>query len=158
MRTFSITYSVPGTCDCCGAALAVAPGGASAGAYKIELPEGDTPTEVKISEAASVTLSKGKLVVRLRQARGSNRQWAVKPLYNPGAFAKERSRSEHPQGDGDFYFYVFEFELPDYQPNFSTWWAELTFMETPWGARALGGSLAEAHNAATLKVRLLNLA
>lgn len=157
MRTFQLTYSVPGTCDCCSAPLPVPAGGASPGTYSIELPEGAARTEVRIADAVTVALGQGKLEVRLRQKKGSSRQWSLKPLFNPGAFVARGSETVHEDGEPEHYFYVFRFDLPEYRPHFSTWWAELTFIETPWGERPLGGSLAQAHNSASLKVRLTRL-
>jgi hypothetical protein len=155
MRSFSVTYSVPGTCDCCGAALNVAPGAASPGLYSLELPEGAVPTEIRISEAMRVTIGGGKVEVRLRQQRGSNKQWSLQSHYNTSAFGHAKSRIEYTEGD--FYFYVFNFELPEFKPTFSTWWAELKFVETPYGARANSGHAGEAHNAPKLSVRLTKL-
>ncbi|HEY9868579.1 MAG TPA: hypothetical protein V6D08_05395 [Candidatus Obscuribacterales bacterium] len=157
MRTFSITYSVPGSCDCCGAALPVPPGGASPGTYTLELPEGETPTEVRIADALRVRLGGRRLEVSLRQRRGSNRQWSLKPLYNSDAFARPCVATSHPQDDPDYYWYVFSFELPEFEPAFATWWAQLDFVESPWGARPEGGHISRSHNAATVAVRLTRL-
>ena len=157
MRTFSITYSVPATCDCCGAALPVPAGGVSPGTYELTMPEGKAPTDVRFGEVMKVTLSAGKLEVRLRQTRGSCKQWSVKPLYNSGVFAKERSTTDCPAGVPDFYWQIFTFDLLDYKPDFTTWWAELQFVEVPFGTRAQGGNLSTAHNTAGLKVRILTL-
>lgn len=157
MRTFSIEYSVPGTCDCCNAALAIPQGGASPGTYKLEMPEGNAPTNVQFSEAASLTLGGGTLTVRLRQRRGSNRQWSLKPLYNRGAFARPRLDKEFPEQKGEFYFYIFSFDLPEFQPVIKTWWAELQFVEVAWGTRPEEVNRKLSHNSASLKVRLTRL-
>jgi hypothetical protein len=157
MRTFSITYSVPGSCDCCGAALPVLPGGASPGTYTLELPEGQTPTEVRIAEALRVTLGGRQLEVRLRQRRLSNRQWSLKRLYNSDAFGRPRLATAHPQDDPDHYWYVFSFELPEFKPALATWWAQLEFVESIWGARLTGSHISRCHNPATLVVRLTRL-
>jgi len=157
MRTFMIRYSIPGSCDCCGAALSVPYGGANPGEYSLELPEGLVATAVRIADALQVTLGAGRLEVRLRQRRGSNRQWAVNPLYNTEAFAEEQSRTEFSDGDSDFYWHVFSFALPVFRPAFSTWWAELEFVEAPFDARPQGGHQPRCHNSALLKVRLSKL-
>lgn len=157
MRTFAVTYTLPGTCDCCGAALPVAPGGASPGDYSLELPEGANPTEVRVADSLRVTLGGGRLEVRLRQRRGSNREWAVKPLYNSDAFTSRRAGTEFGDNGSDFYWYLFSFQLPEYKPDFSTWWAQLEFAEVPFGTRAPGGHLPRCHNSATLRVRLTRL-
>lgn len=157
MRTFSITYSVPSSCDCCGAALPVPAGGASPGTYTLELPEGETPTEVRIAESLRVRLGGRRLEVSLRQRRGSNRQWSLKPLYNSDAFARPRLTTEFPDGQSDFYWNVFSFELPEFKPAYATWWAQLDFVESPWVARAQGGHISRCHNSATVAVRLTRL-
>jgi hypothetical protein len=77
--------------------------------------------------------------------------------YNSSAFARARSTTEFPEGEADHYWYVFTCELPEYKPEFATWWAEVKFVETPFGARANGGHLTQAHNSPSLSVRLTKL-
>jgi hypothetical protein len=156
MRTFSVTYSVPGNCDCCGAALNVAPKAASPGLYTLELPEGTAPTEIRISDSMQVTIGGGKLQVRLRQTKGSNKQWDLKRHYNTSAFGHAKTSTEYPADAPDFYWYVFNFELPEFRPAFSTWWAELQFSEVPYRGLANSGN-SEAHNSPKLSVRLTKL-
>ena len=157
MRTFAISYQSSHSCDCCGAALKSAEGGPALGSYTLELPEGDTPTEIRIGNSLKITLGGKKLQIELRQRRGSNRGWAVMPMYNNNVFAKKTSGWFFDQQNSDFGWYTFNFELLEYKPQFDTWWAQLDLQEVVPFSKTPTGHHERCHNAATLTLRLLRL-
>ncbi|MBI4534041.1 MAG: hypothetical protein HY711_08830 [Candidatus Melainabacteria bacterium] len=158
MRMFAISYQSSHSCDCCGAPLKSPEGGPALGSYTLEIPEGDSPTEICIGNSLKITLGGKKLQIELRQRRGSNRGWAVMPMYNSGVFAKETSGWSLDSRDSNFGWYTFNFELPEYKPSFDTWWAQLDLVEVvPFSKSQTTGHHKRCHNAATLTLRLLRL-
>jgi len=157
MRSFTLTLSLPQTCDCCGQALPTPAEGPTLATYTVELSEGPVPTEISIGNAAKVTLGGGRLEVKLRQRRGSNRGWGLRPFFNTDAFGREKHEFVR-DGNDEFGWYVFRFDLPQFKPWYSTWWAQLEFVEVVPFSRDFNNRPKESHNAAVLKVKMNTLA
>ncbi len=157
MRRFCITYAVPERCACCQSPLPVPPGGASPGIYSLKIPEGANTTKLRIAEVMEVSLGGGRLEVRLRQQRGSNREWCLIPLHDQEAFQLAGSTVDFVPGCTDYHWYKFAFVLLEFKPTIDTWWAELEFVEAPAGQRQQYSRPLPAPNTSSLKVRLLAL-
>lgn len=155
MRKFSINLKVPASCDCCGTALPAHESNlARGGEYSLQVPEGGVPTDISIGDGVLIVLGGGKLEVHLRQLRGNQRGWKLKPMYNNDAFGHGRRTSN--TGDGSTW-YSFSFQLPAFKPWYSTWWAQLHFVETAAFTKDHNGAEQDAHSAATLSVKLETL-
>src|SRR6185437_4449588 len=139
MRKFSMTLDLPRQCECCGAQLQSADHQQSRGSYRVELPEGEIPTQVALGNAVRVTLARGVLSIALRQSASSKGTWALEPMYNTEAFGKalreklsdeRRDRADDELCDRpDDDWLRFSFTLPQFKPWYSTWYAELKFVE-----------------------------
>jgi hypothetical protein len=158
MRKFSVTLDLPAQCECCGTQLPAADHEQTRGIYRVELPEGEIPTRVAVGNAVRVTLARGVLLIELRQSDSSKGTWALEPMYNTEAFGKVRRDLHDEHGDGKADSWIrFSSTLPQFKPWYSTWHAELKFVEalplTVFGRRPL----VSAPNAATLRVKLETL-
>jgi hypothetical protein len=157
MRKFSVSLDSPTSCQCCGNALASEGFGISRGQFRLEFTEG---ADFALGEGIKVNFKDGKLHVALRHTRGMGargRSWGLRKHYNTGAFA--RAKQDWVQdANPDFGWYQFSFELPEFKPTFSTWWAELVFVEIENGKKGFNGDVVESHNAATVRVKLETLA
>lgn len=154
MRQFSATLEVPGSCDCCGNALAPLDTGMSRGKFRLEFTE---PSEFTLGQGTKVTIGGGKLCVSLRQPRGVNRAWGLRRMYNTSAFARCKSDFIRDETQPDFGWYTFTFELPEFKPTYSTWWAELQFVEIVPFKQGFNGGPVECHNAASLRLKMETL-
>lgn len=152
MRKFSASLAIPTQCDCCGSALASLDGGISRGAFRLEFAE---PAEFSLGRFVSVTTGGGKLRVSLRQKHGSNRAWSLRPLWNTSCFGSRVKTDVEVAAGGTDALYHFDFDLAaDFHPSFSTWWAELVFIESVPGKQGFNGGPVEAHNGATFRLKL----
>jgi hypothetical protein len=155
MRKFSASLDIPTQCDCCGSALASLDAGISRGSFRLEFSE---PAEFTLGKFVSVTIGGGKLRVTLLQKRGSNRAWALRPMWNTSCFGSRVKKDSVVDAGSNDVLYQFDFELAaDFHPSFSTWWAELVFIESMPGKKGFNGGPVEAHNGATFKLKLETL-
>jgi hypothetical protein len=131
MRKFSVSLNLPDSCECCGQKLPTHENNVSVGLpYRIELFEGDMPTKAQLGDGFRVILSRGSLVVEIRQQPSGYRAWQLARHYNPDAFklAKHETRDETVDGV-NFLWHTFTFTLLEFKPWYSTWHAELRFQE-----------------------------
>lgn len=154
MRQFSAVLESPRSCACCGSALGASDLGISRGKFRLEFTEGATFT---LGAGIQVTSDGGKLVVRLRHKRGSGRGWGVRRNYNSAAFARGKHEWQADEKDPSYGWYHFTFDLPEFKPTYSTWWAELIFVEIEPFKQGFNGGPVEAHSAATLRLKLETL-
>lgn len=156
MRKFTASLAIPTECDCCGSALGSLDAGISRGEFRLEFTE---PAEFSLGRFVSVTLGGGKLRVSLRQKRGSNRAWALRPLWNSSCFGSRVKTDVEVAGTGNNdVLYHFDFALAaDFHPSYSTWWAELVFIESMPGKQGFNGGPVEAHNGASFRLKLETL-
>lgn len=154
MRQFSAVLESPAACDCCGNALAPTGTGMSRGKFRLELSE---PAQFSLGEAVRVTVGGGKLEVSLRHTRGSGRGWGLRRHYNSSCFARMKQSWENDENQPDFGWYKFCFDLPEFKPTYSTWWAELIFVEIEPFKRGFNDGLVECHNATTFRLKLETL-
>lgn len=154
MRRFSITLDLPNTCECCGGPLPEHENKVSAGKYRVDLFEGDVPTKVQLGDGFRVTLSRGKLVVEIRQQPSGQRAWDLASHYNPDAF---KLKKHEKVDDADWYWHAFTFELPEFKPWYSTWFAELRFVEVQPFKLDARNCRPDAPNSGRLAVKLETL-
>lgn len=155
MRKFSAVLETPRTCSCCGSLLGSPEGlGISRGKFRLEFDEGAVFT---LGHGIAVSTSGGKLVVKIRHKRGVDKSWGLRRHYNTGAFARAKSDWSRDTSDPDYGWYEFSFELPEFKPTYSTWWAQLQFVEVESGKTGFNGGPVEAHNAAVFSIKLETL-
>ena len=157
MRKFTVTLSFPGNCDCCGQPLPAHEADVARSAYRLELPEGHEPATCLIGNAARISLKRGELVVALRRLSGADRAWELGRHYNPDAFHLRNAKLPHEAWERDGEWQIFCFDLPEFNPTFSTWWAELKFEEVQPFKRDAHGHCLPAHNPGKLSVKLETL-
>lgn len=170
MRQFTISFSAPAKCDCCGKAIKpfvsrrrtlVGPNRRSATKVapgKWQVAEGETAVEYRLGDAFKLILGGKQLRVEIRQPRGNRRGWDVQRLYNTDAFGRVKKEFKRDTEDGDFGWYTFTFTLPEeFKPWYSTWWAQLEFTEVIPYTHTPQGSAVEAHNSTKFTVKLETL-
>jgi hypothetical protein len=131
MRKFSVSLNLPDSCECCGQKLPTHENNVVAGVpYRIELFEGDVPTKAQLGDGFRVTLSRGSLVVEIRQQPSGYRAWRLARHFNPDAFKVIKHESRDETVDGVNYIWqTFHIALLEFKPWYSTWHAELRFQE-----------------------------
>jgi hypothetical protein len=156
MRQFTATLDIPTQCDCCGAALGSLDAGISRGKFRLEFSE---PAEFSLGQFAKVTIGGGKLHVALRQNRGSNRGWGLRPHYNTTCFGSRLRKDTVVEANKpNEVWYTFDFDLvADFHPSFATWWAELVFVEIVPFKQGFNGGPVESHSPASFRLKLETL-